>query len=146
MLVPHGALVMVVDGAKAQLFRNSGPDNAPKLALLETEAQIVPRTSEMGNDRPGRSFQSAAVARSAHQTTDFHKMMEDRFTEEVADRLRALTDENAYVILIAAPHALGIMRKQLKPDARKRLLAEIAKDYVDRPAADIAAMLGRYEA
>jgi protein required for attachment to host cells len=146
MLVPHGTLVMVVDGAKAQLFRNSGANNALKLSLLDTEAQIVPRTSEMGDERPGRSFQSGTVARSAHQTTDIHQMMEDRFVEEAAKRLSALIKDDGRGILIAAPHTLGVMRKHLGAEARKHLLAEIAKDDVDRPAADIAAMLERYEA
>jgi protein required for attachment to host cells len=146
MLVPHGTLVMVVDGAKAQLFRNSGADNAPQLALLEAEAQIVPRTSEMGDERPGRSFQSGTVARSAHQTTDFHQIMEDRFAEKAAERLSALIKGDARGILIAAPHTLGVMRKHLGAETRKRLIAEIAKDYVDRTATDIAAMLERYEA
>ncbi len=145
MLVPHGALVMVVDGAKARLFRNSGTDTLVRLTLLETEAQIVPRRSEIGNARPGRSFQSGTTARSAYQTTDYHQIMEDRFAEAAADRLGALIDEHAHVILIAAPHALGIMRKHLGTGARKHLLAEIAKDYVEKPAADIAAMLRTYE-
>lgn len=52
MLIPHGAHVMVVDGAKMALFCNGGKDFAPRLELNEEQEHRVPRTSSLGTDQP----------------------------------------------------------------------------------------------
>lgn len=146
MLIPHGAHVMVVDGAKMALFRNSGRDVAPKLDLIEQERDIGPRTSEIGSDQPGRGFQSMGGHRAAYEQTDYHQLLEDKFAAQASAKLEALLAvEDAKVILVAAPRVLGTMRKRLKPQSRGRLIAEIDKDYAGRSAADIAEMLATAE-
>jgi protein required for attachment to host cells len=145
MLVPHGTLVMVVDGAHARLFRNVGGDIAPRLTLIEEEAHTSPRTSSMGTDRPGRVHESATTGRSSHASPDYHQIDEDRFAASAAERMTALMTGDVRMILIAPPHTLGIIRKHLKPGIRQHVLAEISKDYAERSPAEIAAMLERYE-
>jgi protein required for attachment to host cells len=146
MLIPHGAHVMVVDGAKMALFRNAGQSLSPQLDLVEEAEQSVPRTSSLGSDQPGRGFQSANPRRAAYETTDFHQMEEDEFAEAAANRLcDILKGETDRAILVAAPRTLGVMRRHIDPELRARLIAEIDKDYTGRPAADIARMLGSFE-
>jgi protein required for attachment to host cells len=146
MLIPHGAHVMVVDGAKLALFRNSGKDFAPHLDLVEETEKPIPRTSSLGSAKPGRGFQSMGAERSAYETSDLHQRQEDAFAAEAAQRLSILLNgDKERAILVAAPRVLGVMRKNLKPEIRARLIAEIDKDYAGRSAAEITQMLGSLE-
>ncbi len=146
MLIPHGTHVMVVDGAKMALFRNSGKDFDPKLELIEQARDITPRTSDIGTDQPGRGYQSVGGHRAAYEQTDYHQLLEDKFAAQACTKLEALlATGEADAILVAAPRVLGTMRSQLKPAARKRLIAEIDKDYAGRTAAEITQMLSSYE-
>lgn len=147
MLIPHGAHVMVVDGARMALYRNGGKDSAPRLDLVEEKHKHTPRTSSLGTDQPGRSVQNLGTVGGAHEGTDFHQQAEDEFAADAASRLGSLLrDEAARAILVAAPRVLGIMRKHLGPKLRERLIAEIDKDYAGRPVADIAGMLASTQA
>ncbi len=142
MLLPHGTHVMVVDGAKMAVFRNSGKGFTPHLDLVETGEKSAPRTSGFGSDQPGRSFQSMGSERSAYETTDFQQLEEDMFVASAAARLtQLLRDGKARAVLVAAPRALGAMRKNLDPDVRARLITEIAKDYAGMSATEIAHLL-----
>lgn len=143
MLVAHDTHVMVIDGANKSLFRNRGKASAPDLQRIYHRHRQTARTSDMGTDKPGRSFQSAGSARSSHEGTDYHQQEEDRFADEAADQLNLLLNNGASAILIATPHVLGVMRKRLTPEARSRITAEIDKDYAQRSVADIAALLAR---
>lgn len=146
MLIPHGAHVMVVDGARMALFHNGGKDFAPRLELLEEQTQRVPRTSSLGTDQPGHGFQNLGSVGGSHEGTDFHQLAEDQFAANAAEKLGALLNKDgARAVLVASPRVLGVMRKQLSAKQRAQLIAEIDKDYADRPAADIAAMLAKLE-
>jgi protein required for attachment to host cells len=141
MLVAHDTHIMVIDGANKSLFRNRGKDFAPDLERIDHRHRQTGRTSDMGSERPGRSFQSTGSARSAHESTDYHQQEEDRFANAAADQLNALLTNGATAILIAAPHVLGVMLKRLEPEARSRITAVIDRDYAQRPVADITALL-----
>jgi protein required for attachment to host cells len=146
MLVPHGTHVMVVDGSRIALFRNNGPHAAPKLELIEQERDIAPRTSEIGTDQPGRGFQSVGGHRAAYEQSDYHQLLEDGFATKASAKLETLlADSDAQAILVASPRVLGVMRKQMREQSRKRLLAEIDKDYAGRAGEEVAAMLAKYE-
>lgn len=141
MLVAHAAHIMVIDGANRTLFRNRGNDFAPDLERIDHRHRQTGRTTDLGTDKPGRSFQSSGSARSAHESSDYHQQEEDRFANEAADQLNVLLTAGASAILIAAPHVLGVMRNRLVPEARSRITAEIDKDYAQRSVADITALL-----
>ena len=141
MLVAHDTHVMVIDAARKSLLRNRGKDFALDLGRIDHRQRHSARTSDMGCDKPGRSFQSAAGSRSAYESTDYHQQEEDDFAEAAADQLNALLTNGSTAILIAPPHVLGVMRKRLTPEARSRITAEIDKDYAQRSIADITALL-----
>jgi protein required for attachment to host cells len=142
MLVPRGAHVMVVDGARMALFRNNGKDFDPHLELIEEREQHVARTSNLGTDQPGHAFQNMRSVGGAHEGTDFHQLAEDAFAAEAAAKLGTLLqDEDARAVLVAAPRVLGVIRKHLAPKHRARLTAEIDKDYAGSSAAEVAQML-----
>lgn len=141
MLVAHDTHVMVIDGANKSLFRNRGKDFALDLERIDHHQRNGGRTSDLGSDRPGRSFQSTGSTRSAHDSTDYHQQDEDEFAEAAADQLNALLTNGSGAILIAAPRVLGVMRKRLTPQTRSRITVEIDKDYAQRSVEDIVALL-----
>jgi protein required for attachment to host cells len=142
MLVPHGTMVMVIDGAKMSLLRNRGTDFAPALKLVDHNEHHSAKTAELGSGKPGRSLSSIGHGRSAYESTDFHQSEEDAFVKAATERLNALAiSSDLRFIVIAAPHVLGVMRKQYSADLHTRLVGEINRDYAARSAADIAALL-----
>jgi protein required for attachment to host cells len=144
MLIAHDALIMALDGARMSLFRNNGNEREPKLELLAEENSKAPSTANLGEDRPGRAFQSVGSARGAYETTDWHQRAEDEFVERMADLLNFhMKDDARKGVLIGPPKVLGTVRKYLHPDTRARLIAEIDKDYAGRTALDIAELLGK---
>jgi protein required for attachment to host cells len=143
MLVPHGALILVVDGGKMQLLRNSGRDSDPALELLRKRRLRNPRNHVMGDDAPGRSFQSVGPRRGAHERDDRHQRCEDTFGEQALDTATELAG-NAPLIVIAPPHMLGRLRAHRKPGARPEVLAEIAKDLAGYSASRITSFLNAW--
>ncbi len=141
MLVAHDSHVMVIDGANRSLFRNRGEACAPDLERVDHRQRNAGRTSALGSDKPGRSFQSTGSTRSAYESSDYHQQEEDKFAEAAADQLNALLTNGSGAILVAAPHVLGVIRKRLTPEARSRITAEIDKDYAKRSVEDIVALL-----
>ena len=116
MLIPHGAHVMVIDGAKMSQFRNNGKDLAPKLELVEEQEHRVPRTSSLGSDQAGHAFRELGSVGGAHEGTDFHQLAEDEFAAAAAGKLGALLQhDDARAVLVAAPRVLGLIRKELSP-------------------------------
>jgi protein required for attachment to host cells len=147
MLVFHGAMILVADGAKLSLFRNRGRDFAIDLELIEHSEKHAGHTAEMGTDKAGRSFSSAGYGRSAYETTDFHQGEEDEFARTAIDSLNARAQHSDLdFIIVAAPHVLGMMRPRYSPELKKRLIAEIDRDYAGRPGADVSELLLNYSA
>ncbi|MCM2474057.1 host attachment protein [Rhizobium sp. CG5] len=133
------AWVIVCDGAKALFLQNVGTANAVNLSVVEQMSQPDEATRDLGTDRPGRAFQSEGSARSAMEETDWHEKAEADFLLAVAGRLAALVENGDIqdMVLIAPPKALGLLRPALGAGINNVLRAEIAKDYVKLPVADI---------
>jgi protein required for attachment to host cells len=147
MLVPHGTIILVLDGARMKLFRNRGTDFAPELEPLDHSVHHAVKTAELGSDKPGRSFNSQGHSRSTYKSTDFHQTEEDGFAKAATETLNALAVQSKLdFIVVATPHVLGVMRKHYSAHLRTRLAGEIDKDYAARPAADIAVLLRDHEA
>lgn len=134
-------LVVVCDGAKAVLLADSGIAPQPRLSVLESFSEPHPSTAALGTDRPGRVHESATVARSAVETTDFHAQAEAAFIARVAARLDALVaagEGPARILLVAPPKALGVLRDALSARVKPLVAGEIAKDLVKLPVDEIA--------
>jgi protein required for attachment to host cells len=144
MLIAHDALIMALDGARMSLFRNKGTEREPKFELLAEEHRKAPSTADLGEDRPGRNFQSSGTTRGAYEQTDWHQQEEDEFVEEMAELFNFhMADDHRKGLLIAPPKVLGKFRDHLHPDSRSRLIAEIDKDYAARTALEIVDLLQR---
>lgn len=145
MLIPHDTTILVVDGGHMQVLRNRGVDAMPELELLYEQAMKNPPSRAMGTDAPGRSFGSAAPTRSAYADADYHQRKEDRFGKEALQAVASLGRQDRPLIVIAPPHMLGVLRGDLNPTMQGHILAEIAKDFAQRDAADILVLLRSHQ-
>lgn len=127
MLLPHGAYILAVDGGRMRLFRNRGRESAVELEAIADRALDNPRTHVLSEPEPGRSFQSYGTSRSAYPTTDTHQRREDAFCEEALDEAIAKAGD-AELVLIAPPHAMGLLRRHAEHHRRLPPIREIVKD------------------
>ncbi len=57
-----------------------------------------------------------------------------------------VSDDKADLVLVAAPRALGLIRKNLSPATSAQLLAEIPKAFGADDAKSLARMLAKHQA
>lgn len=128
MLMPHGTYVLVVDGGHTRLLRNRGKENAIDLETIEQARCHNARTHVLSGPRPGRSFQSIGVERSAYSTTDTHQRRKDAFCEAALDRAMTAAGTKSDLVLIAPPRVIGVLRRYAEHNHKGRKIREIAQD------------------
>jgi protein required for attachment to host cells len=118
MLIPHGTLIAVADGTKAELFRNDGDEANVKLSALPK-----PDVHAHGRDSGGRHRSSTANHAK-------HLQEEDAFAAAFVAFLNHETIANKveHLIVIAAPRALGEMRRHYHVTLKSKLIGELAKE------------------
>ena len=142
--IPHDSWILVGDGRKALMLRNSGTPQRPQLTVLDVlRDKTNPPTREQGTDRPGRAMSSTGSARSAVEQTDWHEIAEEKFALTVASRLdgAARKGEFEQLVLVAPPHTLSALRKHLDANTLQRVIAEVDKDLTKHPIPEIARLI-----
>lgn len=131
--------IAVVDGGKGLVLVNEGNALEPKLVVRRVEGFDNPPTHEQGRDQPPRAFDAGGTHRSAIETPDLHQKAEDQFVQDFVRVLAAEAAAGAFdqIVIAAPPVALGELRRHVTPDLAKRIVKEIAADYVKMPVADI---------
>jgi len=126
MLLPKGTVVAVADGEKLNLFRNAGD---------EARLNLVAMPHNAIDSDPGVStgHQSSAANPDAAQAG------EDQFSAGIVQHLnqQALGGRIENLVIVAAPRALGEMRKHYHKALSAILLSEIAKDLTGHSVADV---------
>ena len=123
--------ILVADGARARIFKNEGPGKGVQPAVDEEFRHAVPRTRELGTERPGRVQESANSARHAMENAvDWHRFEKEKFAREMARVLDRAGSAGAFerLILVAPPKTLGDLRGLLGAGTRKKITGEIDKD------------------
>lgn len=138
-----GMWVLVGDGRKALLAVNAGDALAPDLRKLDVSIDYNPPTHEQGTDVPGRAFSSVGRIRSAVGQTDWHTLEEDRFAAAMAQRINKAAAERQFeeIVVVAPPKILADLRVAFSTEAKKRVVAEVAKDLTKHPLSEIARIL-----
>jgi len=142
--IAHDAWILVGDGRKALMLRNSGTPQRPNLDVIDVlNGGDNPPTHVQGTDRPGRVMQSTLNRRSAVEQTDWHEIAESRFAATIASRLNAAAQENRFehLVLVAPPNMLAALRKHLDSKVLPRVVAEIDKDLTKHPVPEITRLL-----
>lgn len=126
--------VMIAGSSRALLYSVSGKDRP--WTLVKEYAHPESRVSEGGlsSDQPGRAFGSmGGGARSAMESKTSPKEIEfEHFAHELATALHDGHGQNAYerIVLVAPPHFLGLMRKNIDATVSKLIVATMDKDYL----------------
>jgi protein required for attachment to host cells len=113
-----GATIAVADGELFNLFHNVSDDAQPKLsALPQADVDIGTNNASTGGN-------------SSSANPDQSQASEDNFAAGVADLLnqRVLRGKITGLVIIAAPKALGELRKHYHKELEKVLIGEISKD------------------
>ncbi|MEX2647433.1 MAG: host attachment protein [Alphaproteobacteria bacterium] len=133
--------VLVADGGRARVLAGRGLGKGLDL-VMEREADLK-RTSELGTDRPGRSFESATTARHAYAEPDYHREQEQVFLRGLVDYLDAQRTAGRYqsLVIVAPPTALGDLRKAIGTRLGGLVKAEINKDLTKVSAHDLPSHL-----
>lgn len=140
MQIPHDSVILVADGRKSLFFRNEGDGDAPNLSVVEKETHPNPAHHEQASDLAGRA---SGTRGSDMEEVDFHQQEEDRFAAETAEMLkeRVLRHEFETLVIVAPPRTLGELRKHYHVEVERRIVAELPKDLVNTPVAEIEKIL-----
>ena len=130
MMLPKGTTVAVADGEKLNLFRNAGDEAGLKL-------EPAPHADVDGDNQSGGSRQSSSGNPDSSQSS------EDGFSAGIVAMLnKSVLDGNIEgLVVIAAPRALGEMRKHYHKALTVKLLGEIAKDLTGHSMVEVEAAI-----
>jgi len=130
MLLPHGAVIALIDGHRFELYRNAGNEADPELTA-------IPSPQLDSANRSGGSHRSSAgnhadslVAEDAHAIAAATWLNGQVLDHKIAD-----------LVIFAAPRTLGELRKHFHKLTAKALIGEVSKDLVGRKPAEIVAAL-----
>lgn len=131
MLLPHGAVIALVDGEKFELYRNTGNEAAPHLAAMPG-----PGLDTHNKGSGGRHYSSAGNPAESRQSEDAH-------AAGVAEWLNAevLGHRIDKLVVFADPRTLGELRKHYHKMTSAALLKEYNKDLVGAAPDGILAAL-----
>jgi protein required for attachment to host cells len=125
--------LVVADSSRARIFSYTDKHGTWDLEdEIDHPAARAP-TSELVTDRQGRTRQSghASYAPAMSNEVDAHAQEEVKFARGLADRLTHGFDDHVYARLgvVAPPHFLGVLRKNLAERVAGKLFLELDKDY-----------------
>ncbi|MGX0875999.1 protein required for attachment to host cells [Roseovarius sp. MBR-154] len=142
-VLTNGTWVLIADGEKALVLRNTVDAMAPSLEVVRKNEQENPSDYAQSANRPGRMHDTGVEQTSAMDDTDWHELAKERFAHELSDMLYKYAHRGAFerIVLVAAPHALGDLRKALHKEVSDKVVAEIPKDLTDHPLDKIETML-----
>ena len=143
MQIPHDGFVLIADGRKSLFFRNRGDGEVLNLAVESKELHPNPAHHEQASDTAGMAMNVIGGHGGTMTEVDFHQLEEDRFAADTAGMLnaRALAGEFDSLVVVAPPKTLGELRKHYHKEVEKRLVAEVPKDLVNVPVAEIEKIL-----
>ena len=127
-------LIVIADGEHARFVR-LGPGNIPHTDATFDSISAHHRSRDLGSDRPGASFHTGSVAHhSLVPRQDPHLLAKEAFANLIAGQLNAAA-QGAFdqLILVAPPHILIAIRKDLDSAANARIVGSLQKDLVKTP-------------
>jgi protein required for attachment to host cells len=145
MMKPIRTWILIADGARARVVENLGPGKGVSEVPGMEFSQPAERNRDIMSDRPGRTFESANNSRHGMEPpSDPKRMAEADFVAGLASMLDEKLKAGAFdrLVLVAAPQALGDIRKALSGPLASAVHGELAKDLTKVPNNEIAKHLG----
>jgi len=155
MKLENDTWVVVADGEKYLLLRNKGDQEFMNLEVVDHDTSTNPPARELATDRAGRRHDSKRQSnggveswgKSAMQETDWHRVEEERFAEEVAEKLLGLSAAGQFrhLLVIADPRSLGAMRNAYGDRLAPAIIGEMDKDLTNLPLDKIEASIKAWD-
>lgn len=132
--------IIVADSAHARIFQ--APPGGKKIEEIKTLVNPRSRVHERAitTDKPGRSFDRMGPGRHAMSDNgDVKEHEAAKLCKTLADAIEVARANGQFecLILVAAPHFLGTLRKTLSPPAMRCVAKQIDKHMTDLEANDI---------
>ena len=143
MKLARGTLVLVVDGSRMLLMRNSGDAACPDLEVIAHHMLENPSNHAQMSDAPGVVHASVGPGRSTYEEAKPHQANEDRFAIEAARILGEATGNP--IVVVAPPRTLAVLRRHYDRAVKKKLVAELDKDLTGHPVPEITRLLIEFE-
>lgn len=125
--------IVVADQAEAIFYDAPSLDARPKEVGRISDPLARKHDRDLVSDRPGRAYESVGHARHAIASENDPRHQEAvRFARRISCRLDdALSlDEFDELVVVAGPPFLGLLRKELSEQVRRRVVHTIGKDLV----------------
>ncbi len=139
---------VIADGSHARVLLRTAPNAALEPALAEEMFDPVEHSfaRDLGDDRPGRSFDSPGGGGARHAMeprSDPHVLRKQAFARHVAAVINGAAERNEFdaLVLVAPPKTLGEIRAALGEPAKRRVVAESPKELIKTPQAELAGHL-----
>lgn len=123
--------VLVADGQRARVLATNGSSKRLKEALNQDFIGNSLPSRGIGNDRPGRTYNSTNPVRHAvGEDADLHRQEKRRFVQMLVETLDQGRKRQAFerLVIVAPPQALGDLRAALTPGLKEMLVGEFPKD------------------
>ncbi len=131
---------VIADAARAEaLIKRRGETGYDTVRTWENP-DAHRRDAELGEDRPGRAFDSLGPQRSAMEPRETPKEAAKKdFARELVAELEAAiaSGEAEAVVLVAPPKFLGELRALMPASLAAKVREEVAKDYTRLPRAEL---------
>jgi protein required for attachment to host cells len=127
--IPNNALILVADGGKAMLLRNTAATGA-EISLRE-ESRVTPEGSTQGPSGARPEDQSPGQTGEA------------TFAKQLAQSLTVMKQQNGFdsLILVADPQTLGQIRGALHKTVEGTVIRSLSKDLTNHSLQEIATAL-----
>lgn len=130
MLLPHGAVIALVDGHKFELYRNAGNEGEPDLTALPSPKLDLHNHSGGSHRSSTGNHADSLVAEDAHAIAAATWLNGQVLSHKIRD-----------LVVFAAPRTLGELRKHYHKLTSRAVLKEVNKDMVGKaPDAILAAL------
>jgi protein required for attachment to host cells len=129
--IPSQALILVADGAKAILLRNTG--TGQELSLRE-EVRVT-----------AQSLAEGGPSGSRPQDQSPKETGEATFVKQLAQSMQERLQQNDYaaLVVVADPQTLGQFRAAMHKTVEATIVHSLAKDLTNHSTAEIAAALAK---
>lgn len=136
-------LILVADGRRMLLLRNTNSPLHPQLAVEYGEDQPNPADRDQKTDAGGQMPADGTPGQTTVGETDFHEQTEARFARHIARHLNdlALKGGLGKLIVVAPPKVLGQLRPHFHKEVQRRIVAEVGKDMTRYSTDRVAQML-----
>jgi len=132
---PTVTWVLIADGAHARVLENTGPGKGLTTVDGLDFSQPKALAQELHGDREGEAGQASDTGDRHETRVDEVELRETALVKAVAQVLEKKHQAKAFdrLVIAAAPIALGDIRKQLSPQIKKTVVAELNKDLTNIP-------------